>query len=37
MNLPNKITIARIIMAVIILVIMLVPWYSLGVEWPVYQ
>ena len=37
MNLPNKITIARIIMAVIILVIMLVPWYSLGIEWPVYQ
>ena len=37
MNLPNKITIARIIMAVLILVIMLVPWSSLGVEWPVYQ
>ena len=37
MNLPNKITIARIIMAVIILIIMLMPWYSLGVEWPVYQ
>ena len=37
MNLPNKITIARIIMAVLILVIMLVPCYSLGVEWPVYQ
>lgn len=36
MNLPNKITIARIILAVIILVMLLIPWYSLGVEWPTY-
>lgn len=34
MNLPNKITIARIIVAVIILITLLLPWYSLGVKWP---
>ena len=37
MNLPNKITVVRIALSVIIIVIMLIPWYSLGVEWPVYQ
>ena len=37
MNLPNKITIVRIILSVLIIVMMLIPWYSLGVEWPVYQ
>ena len=36
MNLPNKITISRIIMSIIILVMLVLPWYSLGVEWPVY-
>ncbi len=36
MNLPNKITISRIIMSVIILVMLVLPWHALGVEWPVY-
>ena len=37
MNLPNKITIARIILSVLILVILLIPWHSLGVDWPIYM
>jgi len=36
MNLPNKITLARIVLAVLILVLLLVPWYELGVEFPTY-
>lgn len=36
MNLPNKITIARIVLSILLLVMLLVPWYSLGIEWPVY-
>lgn len=36
MNLPNKITIARIILSIALLVMLLIPWYSLGLEWPVY-
>lgn len=37
MNLPNKITIIRIILSVLILVIMMIPWYSLGIEWSEYS
>ena len=37
MNLPNKLTIGRIIAAIIILIILVVPWYNLGIEFPVYQ
>ena len=36
MNLPNKITIGRIILSVLILIMLLVPWYSFGFEWPEY-
>ena len=36
MNLPNKITIARIILSVLILVMLLIPWSSLGITWPKY-
>ena len=36
MNLPNKITIGRIILSVLILIMLLVPWYSLAFEWPEY-
>jgi len=36
MNLPNKITLARIVLAISILVLLLVPWYELGVEFPTY-
>ena len=37
MNLPNKLTIGRIIAAIVILIILVVPWYNLGAEFPVYQ
>ena len=36
MNLPNKITLARIVLAISILVLLLVPWYELGVDFPTY-
>ena len=36
MNLHNKITIVRILLSAIILIILLVPWYSLGFSWPEY-
>ena len=36
MNLPNKITVARIILAVTILVLLIFPWYQVGVEFPKY-
>ena len=36
MNLPNKISIVRILLSAIILIILLVPWYSLGFSWPEY-
>lgn len=36
MNLPNKITLARIVLSVLLLVILLIPWYSLGFYFPVY-
>jgi len=36
MNLPNKITVARIVLAISILILLLVPWYELGVEFPTY-
>ena len=37
MNLPNKITMTRVILSVLLLVMLLVPWYSLGIHFPVYQ
>lgn len=37
MNLPNRITMARIFLSILLLVMLLVPWYSLGIEFPVYQ
>lgn len=36
MNLPNKITVSRIIISIIILVMLLIPWHSLGIDWPEY-
>lgn len=36
MNLPNKITLSRIIMAIIILIILVIPWHALGLDWPSY-
>lgn len=37
MNLPNKITITRIILSVILLIMMLLPWHELGVVFPIYE
>lgn len=36
MNLPNKITVARIFVSVIVLVMLLIPWEQLGITFPVY-
>ena len=37
MNLPNKITIARIILAILMIVLLLIPDGSLGFTWPKYS
>lgn len=37
MNLPNKITLGRIGLAVAIMIMLLVPWYELGIEFPTYE
>ena len=36
MNLPNKITLGRIIISVAVLVLLLLPWNQLGVHFPTY-
>ncbi len=36
LNLPNKITLARIFLSIIILVMLLIPWYSFGITWPTF-
>lgn len=36
LNLPNKITIARIALAIIMIIMLLIPWYDLGIEFPEY-
>ena len=36
MNLPNKITISRIILGVLLLIMLIFPWYQVGVEFPKY-
>ena len=36
MNLPNKITVARIFVSVFVLVMLLIPWEQLGITFPVY-
>lgn len=37
MNLPNKITCVRLVISVIVLIMLCIPWGSLGVDWPVYN
>lgn len=37
MNLPNKITVSRIILAIIILIMLVIPWHALNVDWPAYS
>ena len=36
MNLPNKITVARIILSVILLIFLMIPWDQMGVSFPIY-
>lgn len=36
MNLPNKITIIRIILAIIMIIILLIPWYDLGIKFTTF-
>lgn len=36
MNLPNKITLGRIITSIIILIMLIIPWYNLGVNFPTF-
>jgi len=36
MNLPNKITLGRIILAIIILIILVFPFHDVGFSWPKY-
>lgn len=36
MNLPNKITIFRIALAILMLILLLIPWYNLGIDFPKY-
>ena len=37
MNLPNKLTIGRIITAIIILIMLMIPWDSLGIVFPTFH
>lgn len=36
MNLPNKITISRIVLAICMLILLIFPWYQVGIEFPKY-
>ena len=36
MNLPNKITLSRIVLAIFILILLIFPWYQIGLEFPKY-
>lgn len=36
MNLPNKITVSRIVLSIIVLVMMVFPFYQVGINWPTY-
>ena len=36
MNLPNKITIGRIILSIIMIILLLIPWYDLNYQFPEY-
>ena len=36
MNVPNKITLGRILLSIVTLVILILPWYQLGIVFPVF-
>ncbi len=37
LNLPNKITVSRIILGVLLLIFLMIPWYNLGIKMPEYS
>lgn len=37
MNLPNKITCVRLVLSAIVLIVLCIPWSSIGVDFPVYS
>ncbi len=37
MNLPNKLTIGRIVTAIVILIMLMIPWDSLGITFPTFM
>ena len=37
MNLPNKITVSRIVLSIIVLIMMVFPFYQIGFEWPTFM
>lgn len=37
MNLPNKITCARLVLSAIVLIILCLPWNVFNIDWPVYS
>ena len=37
MNLPNKITIGRIVLSILLMILLIVPWYDLGINFPTFQ
>lgn len=36
MNLPNKITCVRLVISLIVLIILCLPWGTMGIEWPIF-
>lgn len=36
MNLPNKITVGRMVLAIIVIILLVFPFYQIGIEWPKY-
>lgn len=36
MNLPNKITLSRIILSILVLIMMVFPFYQIGFTWPIF-
>jgi len=36
MNLPNKITVSRIILSILVLIMMVFPFYQVGISWPTF-
>ena len=36
LNLPNKITLARIFLSFLIIMLFVLPWNEMGLEWPIY-